>query len=319
MEVRAATRFSCLDCSYSSEKIDSLEENVIEQHEQIKCATYKCSSCNYSAKSSKLLTTHCLAVHSIPTFYKCSMCPYETKRKNDMPKHMLAHYKDAPMFKCPICPYQTKRKCDLPKHTLCHKPKNAVKLYLCQYCGYATKRKGDLPKHVKNHSDNEELLRAFQCSECEYAAKRKPDLNKHMLTHCDRHTGTNGVLKCRKCVYSTNKTYMLAKHILSGCKVLTDHISDTRFLEGILDHADNDDLHVLAENRELQSDMDGNSQPSGETTYIQVIPKQEAYQQNHKNMQVLTDEKKSVFRISLGTFSLNLEASSNQNSVMTYV
>ncbi|VEN42398.1 unnamed protein product [Callosobruchus maculatus] len=94
MDVRGATRFSCMSCSFSSENITSLEEHMLEEHKKIRCARYKCSSCNYSAKSSKLLTTHCLVVHSIPTFYKCPLCSYETKRKNDMPKHMLGHYKD---------------------------------------------------------------------------------------------------------------------------------------------------------------------------------------------------------------------------------
>ncbi|CAH1117396.1 unnamed protein product [Phaedon cochleariae] len=218
-----------------------------------------CRTCSFTTTIKSELPKHRYAAHSDSIIYRCSQCPYETRRKNDMPKHMLGHCDNGIVLQDVTSVLihlgggyagEVERKCDLPKHQLCHTPTDSINLYKCQFCVYVSKRKGDLAKHMWNHSEEEHcFMTLFNCTECEYVSKRKNDLHKHMLVHSDRNVSE--VFKCQKCPYASDKVVKFSKHVLSQCKKWDDSVSlDHLRLEDILDGVDDEDYHVVIDERE---------------------------------------------------------------------
>ncbi len=168
-------------CKISQEKLEQGQEHFlqdlslpIKHTRQDDLLRYKCTQCDYVAKTTSNLKSHEKFKHSDAKPFKCLNCDHVAQTNADLRKHEKRKHSDAKPFKCSTCTYAGKTTSDLKMHE--RKKHSDTKPFKCTICDYAAKTASNLKSHETfKHSDE----KPFKCPLCQHAAKTRNDLSKH--------------------------------------------------------------------------------------------------------------------------------------------
>ncbi|KAL2084453.1 hypothetical protein ACEWY4_019971 [Coilia grayii] len=158
-------------------------------HEGVK--PYKCSVCDYAARSKSNLKAH-MNRHTSEKTHLCDLCGKKFKSKCSLKSHKLMHTTDAgKQFKCTECEYTAVQKPHLVRHMEQHA---SFKPFQCAHCHYSCNMAGSLKRHYHKKHPNEEYSNAgsgttsdsvteqggFKCPVCNYVYGTKWEMNRHL-------------------------------------------------------------------------------------------------------------------------------------------
>lgn len=135
---------------------------------------FKCSSCNFHAKSKVHVEEHEKTVHLKRRFYRCQKCGYVCHEKGRYTRHMRFH--SLPKIKCQFCNFQTCYKWNMDRHLKYHTSDGE---FHCNKCGFMTMSRKSLTAHCLHHHN--ELLKDATDSEGENTERENVDEEEDRL------------------------------------------------------------------------------------------------------------------------------------------
>ena len=105
---------------------------------------YKCTQCDYSARSPQALRLHVKVKH-VGTRFKCEQCDYTATTKNQIRVHNNKHL--GVKYPCDFCPRQFSTQGSRRKHLAVLHPDQYI-VYSCHLCSYRTDNKDLLQRHI---------------------------------------------------------------------------------------------------------------------------------------------------------------------------
>lgn len=137
---------------------------------------YKCSHCNKSFSSERLLRDH-TRVHV--NHYKCPYCDMTCPTPSSLSTHVKYRHSEEKPFLCHQCEYTCKARHDLVRHMDSHNPKPLFKCTQAD-CDYSTRCAKSFQVHNKKmHSD--EAIPRYMCHICEGCFSRGTYLTHHLM------------------------------------------------------------------------------------------------------------------------------------------
>ena len=115
-----------------------------ERIDQTEKQEYKCTQCDYSARSPQALRLHVKVKH-VGTRFKCEQCDYTATTKNQIRVHNNKHL--GVKYPCDFCPRQFSTQGSRRKHLAVLHPDQYI-VYSCHLCSYRTDNKDLLQRHI---------------------------------------------------------------------------------------------------------------------------------------------------------------------------
>ena len=163
---------------------------------------FKCSKCEYSGGSTKLLNEHFTEKHE-PV--QCTMCEKECNTPSSLCRHMYKHAERKHV--CVDCGANFAFPSELKGHRASHIEDRGFKC-MCGNCGKTFKVQNELNKHVKKHSGV-----VWSCDCCTYTTDDYRNLQKHMVKHTDKKPHL-----CIKCHTGFRWYEELKRHVNKKCE-----------------------------------------------------------------------------------------------------
>nr|XP_033793458.1 zinc finger protein 888-like [Geotrypetes seraphini] len=165
---------------------------------KLSACAFKCSKCEYSASSKKILekhkTSHYVSqrakIHqsteSLPTLFHCELCTYVTSISGNLKRHTQIHTGEKP-YRCRHCVKTFRTSHHLQRHKSVHLTKNKarkqgavpIKMYACVECKYTTLHSGNYKQHVRIHTGE----KPYKCDHCDLAFSTSGNCRRHELKH----------------------------------------------------------------------------------------------------------------------------------------
>ncbi|XP_077496047.1 uncharacterized protein LOC144106956 [Amblyomma americanum] len=247
---------------------------------------FKCSSCNFHAKSKIHVEEHEKTVHLKRRFYRCQQCGYVCHEKGRYTSHMRFH--SLTKIKCQFCNFQTCYKWNMDWHLKCHTSGGEFR---CNKCGFMTMSRKSLTAHCLHHH-NELLKDATDIEEenterdnvdddedklviDEDAAEDTTSPPPHKMTL--KRTGEIAVVensegamrKCKYCPQQVLRPSELKRHEETHFKMIKKHgcpICHIRF-----DQLDHLKQHVMLNHQEESSGKSSSDANATGTTSAPII------------------------------------------------
>ncbi|XP_077500412.1 uncharacterized protein LOC144111134 [Amblyomma americanum] len=247
---------------------------------------FKCSSCNFHAKSKIHVEEHEKTVHLKRRFYRCQQCGYVCHEKGRYTRHMRFH--SLPKIKCQFCNFQTCYKWNMDRHLKYHTSGGEFR---CNKCGFMTMSRKSLTAHCLHHHN--ELLKDATDSEGENTELENVDDDEDRLMIDEdaaedstsppplkmtlKRTGEIAVVEnsegtMRKCQYCPQQVLWpseLKRHEATHFKMNKKHgcpLCHIRFDQ--LDHLEH---HVMLDHQEEASDKSSSDAVATGTTSAPII------------------------------------------------
>lgn len=179
--------------------------------------SYKCSECDFSAKTERELKLHALDVHSSVRF-KCHLCEMSFAKQQGLYQHVRCTHPGSRTFlkQCPLCGFSSGRSSLVRRHMAqahsvderghalpCH--------YRCKDCDFATDSFRKLKAHVLNRHVSD---KQFKCSQCEYSSEAKQSLERHVrIMHSEERP-----YHCEICGFRAATLSRISRHRRSHTK-----------------------------------------------------------------------------------------------------
>lgn len=237
---------------------------------------FKCSSCNFHARSKVHVDEHEKTVHLKRRFYRCQQCGYVCHEKGRYTRHLRFH--SLPKIKCQFCNFQTCYKWNMDRHLKYHTSDGEFR---CNKCGFMTMARKSLTAHCLHHHN--EILKDTSASEGENTEHENDDDDDRLMIDEDagedsvspppplrmtlKRTGDTAVVqtsegamrKCRYCPQQVLWPSELKRHEATHFKMNKKHgcpLCQVRF-----DQLDHLEKHVTLDHQEEPSEKIIDSSP----------------------------------------------------------
>lgn len=148
---------------------------------------FKCSSCNFHARSKVHVDEHEKTVHLKRRFYRCQQCGYVCHEKGRYTRHLRFH--SLPKIKCQFCNFQTCYKWNMDRHLKYHTSDGEFR---CNKCGFMTMSRKSLTAHCLHHHN--EVLKDTSASEGENTEQENMDDDDDDRLMIDEDAGEDATL-----------------------------------------------------------------------------------------------------------------------------
>ena len=192
--------FSCVECSYHTQRQKQLEEHVKRVH---LAKPFGCPKCYKEFGIRRDLRRH-MKCHG-KAEHSCDVCGRRYKEASKLKAHKETHASDyvKPQFSCEQCSKSFSTKYVLAYHIksehLGMKPS-----YICQKCGKSFTQKNSYLQHANLHQG----VKPFSCSICHMQFSYKKSLKEHSFLHEDVKN-----FKCSVCNKSFRQPSSLNVHM----------------------------------------------------------------------------------------------------------
>ncbi|XP_077495926.1 uncharacterized protein LOC144106854 [Amblyomma americanum] len=247
---------------------------------------FKCSSCNFHAKSKIHVEEHEKTVHLKRRFYRCQQCGYVCHEKGRYTSHMRFH--SLTKIKCQFCNFHTCYKWNMDWHLKCH---TSGSEFRCNKCGFMTMSRKSLTAHCLHHHN--ELLKDATDIEEENTERDNVDDDEDKLVIDEdaaedttsppalkmtlKRTGETAVVennegtmgKCRYCPQQVLRPSELKRHEETHFKMNRKHgcsLCHIRF-----DQLDHLEQHVMLNHQEESSGKSSSDANAAGTTSAPII------------------------------------------------
>lgn len=206
--------YKCKICDYKSSKNSILKQHILEVHSIIASRKFSCDQCSYTSDKKPHIEAHKVSQHmpkELINWIECDQCNYKTHYKRYLDEHIKRQHSSAYKMHtkellCDECPYVTNSLNSFKKHKISrHLTATEIKWFNCSTCDYKSKSNAGLKAHFKFSHLN--FSRKFNCNECTFASPTKKKLKEHQAEHV-----IGEYLACDQCSYTSQIKYDLDQH-----------------------------------------------------------------------------------------------------------
>ena len=165
----------------------------------------KCDRCRKTFKSERLLYSHEVLIHKIPSQYYCRFCDKYLPFAGNLKSHVLFH-EGLRYFECEQCGKRLRSNAHLKEHLRVH---TGDRPFQCELCGKAFKQSGTFRKHLRDHTHCEfEGTQESLGNKDAKSKERRKDNNSQSITTVNQKHGkvlvTDGASACNQTPVHTN-------------------------------------------------------------------------------------------------------------------
>ena len=184
-----ATTYQCEMCEYTTKSEVSLNSHIQFRHREGKRI---CSFCNFETLDSDKLSSHFRTEHGIATdltpkksnnekIYKCTQCDYSARSPQALRIHVKVKHVGT-RFKCEQCDYTSTTKNQLRIH---NNSKHLGVKYPCDFCPRHFSTQGSRRHHHVNQHPDQYIV--YSCHLCSYRTDNKDLLQRHISGKYGKH------------------------------------------------------------------------------------------------------------------------------------
>ncbi|CAH0549818.1 unnamed protein product [Brassicogethes aeneus] len=221
--------YSCDKCNYTTVSKNCLEIHSFKACKSLDAPILTCKHCRFKTTIKFEMQKH-LRMHT--SNFKCSYCEYAAKTNQKIKRHIYAKHRQQNdeenkvqliPKKCVYCDFTTVDTQTFQMHIYSkHRTQNelekkvpiTIKTYSCDNCDYTTVRKSSFHSHTIS-CKKIKLENTLKCHLCPY----KSNTNEKLKKHLSRHTPS---IKCLYCHFSSVENRRMKSHIYRKHKQQND-------------------------------------------------------------------------------------------------